>query len=45
MSKTKRFIALLFVVALFGTTACADASGPHADTCTENQGAGGRTCQ
>lgn len=46
MSTTKRFIILLFVVALFGTTACADASGPHAETtCTENQGVGGRTCQ
>ena len=46
MSTTKRLAILLLTVALFGTAACADASGPSPDTtCTENQGAGGRSCQ
>jgi hypothetical protein len=44
MSTTKRLAILLLTVALFGTSACADASGPQAETCTEHQGSGGRTC-
>jgi hypothetical protein len=46
MSTTKRLVILLLTITLFGTTACADASGPQAETtCTESQGTGGRTCQ
>jgi hypothetical protein len=43
MSTTKRFALALLVLAMFGTAACADASGPRPDTqpC-ENQGTGGR---
>ena len=44
MSTTKRLAILLLTVTLFGTAACADASGPQAETCTEQQGMGGRTC-
>jgi hypothetical protein len=45
MSTTKRVALALLIVALFGTAACADASGPRPDTqpCnTESQGTGGR---
>jgi hypothetical protein len=45
MSTTKRLALIALTLALFGTAACADASGPQAETCTENQGAGGRSCQ
>jgi hypothetical protein len=46
MSTTKRLTILLLTLALVGTAACADASGPSPETtCTENQGSGGRTCQ
>jgi hypothetical protein len=45
MSTTKRLALLVLTLAILGTTACADASGPQAETCTENQGVGGRTCQ
>jgi hypothetical protein len=46
MSTTKRLAILLLTVALFGTAACADASGPSAETdCTEIQGSGGRSCK
>lgn len=46
MFTTKRLAILLLTVALFGTAACSDATGPRPDTapCTENQGNGGR-CQ
>lgn len=46
MSKTKRLALLMLTFALLGTGACADASGPQAETCTdtEHQGAGGRSC-
>lgn len=44
MTTTKRFAILLLTVVLFGTAACADTSGPQAETCTEAQGTGGRTC-
>jgi hypothetical protein len=46
MSTTKRLALLVLTLALFGTAACADASGPSAETeCTEIQGSGGRTCK
>jgi hypothetical protein len=53
MFTTKRLAILLLTLAIFGTAACSDASGPsddvsgpnHDTTCTENQGNGGRTCQ
>ena len=46
MSTTKRLTILLLTLALFGTAACADASGPSAETdCTEIQGSGGRSCK
>ncbi len=47
MSTTKRLALLLVTLTLFGTAACADASGPRPDTapCTETQGSGGRSCQ
>lgn len=45
MSTTKRLALLLLTLALFGSAACADVSGPQAETCTENQGNGGRSCQ
>lgn len=47
MSITKRFALLLITVAMLGSAACADASGPRPDSapCTENQGSGGRSCQ
>jgi len=38
MSTTKRLAILMLTVALLGTAACADASGPQAETCTEGQG-------
>lgn len=45
MSTTKRLVLALLVATMFGTAACADASGPRNDTtCTENQGSGGRSC-
>jgi hypothetical protein len=44
MSTTKRLALLLLTVVLLGTAACTDASGPQAETCTENQGVGGRSC-
>jgi hypothetical protein len=44
MSITKRLALVALTLALFGTAACADASGPQAETCTETQGSGGRTC-
>lgn len=44
MLTTKRLATLLLTVALLGTAACAEASGPQAETCTEVQGSGGRTC-
>jgi hypothetical protein len=45
MSTTKRLAILLMTVALFGTAACSDATGPRPDTSpcnTEQQGTGGR---
>lgn len=45
MSTTKRLAILLLTLALFGTAACSDATGPRPDTppCnTEQQGTGGR---
>jgi hypothetical protein len=45
MSIAKRLAILSLTVALLGTAACADASGPQAETCTEQQGMGGRSCQ
>ena len=46
MSITKRLAMLALTLALFGTAACADASGPSSETdCTEIQGSGGRTCK
>ena len=45
MSTTKRLAILMLTVALLGTAACADASGPQAETCTEGQGVGGRSCK
>jgi hypothetical protein len=47
MSTTKRLVVLLLTLAVFGSAACADASGPRPDTapCTESQGSGGRSCQ
>lgn len=46
MSTTKRLALLLLTLALFGTAACSDATGPRPDTapCTgnEQQGTGGR---
>jgi hypothetical protein len=45
MSTTKRLVLALLVATMFGTAACADASGPRSDTCTtEDQGTGGRKC-
>lgn len=44
MSTTKRLALIVLTLALFGTAACADASGPQAETCTEGQGVGGRSC-
>jgi hypothetical protein len=43
MTTPKRLAILLLTVALFGTAACADATGPRPETtCTESQGSGGR---
>ena len=44
MSTAKRLAVLLLTLALFGTAACTDVSGPQAETCTEHQG-NGRSCQ
>ena len=45
MSIAKRLAILSLTLALLGTSACADASGPQAETCPEGQGVGGRSCQ
>lgn len=43
MSTAKRLVLVLLVATMFGTAACADATGPKADTpACENQGTGGR---
>jgi hypothetical protein len=42
MSPTKRIAILLVTLALFGTAACSDATGPRPNACTEHQGNGGR---
>jgi len=44
MSTTKRLALALLIAIVFGTAACADATGPRPDTqpCTESQGTGGR---
>lgn len=42
MSPTKRLAILLVTLALFGTAACSDATGPRPNTCNEHQGNGGR---
>ncbi len=46
MLLSKRLVLALLVVAMFGVSACSDATGPRPDSqpC-EQQGTGGRTCQ